>query len=260
MPRGCRYRTASHQWNFHFQSQAERSLCIPTINTILLSGQNSRISISLFCSNSFLTQLLCSAYRYQLIRVHHKNLGANCKLLEMFEDTDVILFSVSLTDYDEYIVDSKGVSTNKMLASKNLFENIIDHPSFKKKKFVLILTKFDLLEEKIEHVPLKKCEWFSDFNPVTSHNNKRSGNGNNGTTPSLAQSAFQYIAIKFKRLFHSFTERILFVSLVTGLEPDTVDEALRYGREVIEWEKWDPSIVNEKSEITSTSAEEASSS
>ncbi|XP_058724102.1 extra-large guanine nucleotide-binding protein 1-like [Vicia villosa] len=201
-----------------------------------------------------------SSLRYQLIRVHPNSLGVNCKWLEMFEDTDVVLFSVSLTDYDEYIVDSKGVSTNKMLVSKNLFENIIDHPTFKKKKFVLILTKFDLLEEKIEHVPLKKCEWFSDFNPVTSHGKRKSGNGNIGTMPSLAQSAFQYIATKFKRLFHSFTERILFVSLVTGLEPDTIDEALRYGREVIEWEKWDPSVVNEKSEVTSTSVDEASSS
>jgi hypothetical protein len=48
--------------------------------------------------------------------------------------------------------------------------------------------------------------------------------------------------------------------LVTGLEPDTIDDALRYGREVIEWEKWDPSVVNEKSEITTTSNEDGSSS
>jgi 6-phosphogluconolactonase/glucosamine-6-phosphate isomerase/deaminase len=175
----------------------------------------------------------------------------------MFEDTDVVLFCVSLSEYDEYVVDDKGVSTNKMLVAKNLFENIIAHPNFKNKKFLLILTKFDLLEEKIEHVPLKTCEWFRDFNPVMSHNTNKCAN--NGTMPSLAQSAFQYIAIKFKRLFHSLTERNLFVSLVTGLEPDTIDDALRYGREVIEWEKWDPSVVNEKSEITSTSNDDASS-
>ncbi|CAJ2674240.1 unnamed protein product [Trifolium pratense] len=198
-----------------------------------------------------------SSLRYQLTRVHPKSLGENCKWLNMFEDTDVVLFCVSLSEYDEYVVNDNGVFTNKMLVSKNLFENIIAHPNFKNKKFVLILTKFDLLEEKIEHVPLKTCEWFYDFNPVISNNTKKGAN--NGTMPSLAQSAFQYIAIKFKRLFHSLTERNLFVSLVTGLEPDTIDDALRYGREVIEWEKWDPSVVNEKSEITSTSIEEASS-
>ncbi|KAL9324819.1 hypothetical protein ACSQ67_005464 [Phaseolus vulgaris] len=195
-----------------------------------------------------------SSLRYQLIRLHPKSLGAKCKWLEMFEDTDVVMFSVALSDYDEYITDSEGVSTNKMLVAKALFENIIAHPSFHNKKFLLVLTKFDLLEEKIEHIPLAQCEWFSDFKPFISHNMKKGcGNGNN---PLLAQSAFQYIAIKFKRLFHFLTHRILFVSLVNGLEPDTVDEALRNGREVMEWEKWDPSIVTDpKSEMTSTSIE-----
>ncbi|KAJ1440324.1 P-loop containing nucleoside triphosphate hydrolase [Sesbania bispinosa] len=199
-----------------------------------------------------------SSLKYQLIRVHPKSLGGNCKWLEMFEDTDLVLFSVALTDYDEYTVDNNGVATNKMLAAKHLFENVISHPTFHNKKFLLILTKFDLLEEKIELVPLKRCEWFSDFNPVISHNHKKGGN--NGNSPPLAQSAFQYIAVKFKRLFHSVTDRKLFVSLVNGLEPDTIDEALRYGREVMEWEKWDPSMGNEKSEMTSTSIEEVSSS
>lgn len=176
----------------------------------------------------------------------------------MFEDTDVVLFSVALTDYDEYIVDNKGVATNKMMVAKHLFENIIAHQTCRNKKFLLILTKLDLLEEKIELVPLTRCEWFCDFNPVISHNHKKGGN--NGNSPPLAQSAFQYIAVKFRRLFRSLTDRKLFVSLVTGLEPDTIDEAFRYGREVMEWEKWDPSVVTEKSEITSTSIDEASSS
>ncbi|KAI4295589.1 hypothetical protein L6164_035619 [Bauhinia variegata] len=182
---------------------------------------------------------------YQLIRVHPRSLGEKCKWLEMFEDTDTVLFCVSLTDYDEYTVDNHGVSTNKMLATKRLLENIITHPAFSSKKFLLIMTKFDLLEEKIEQVPLQRCEWFSDFNPVISHNPNRCGNFSNN--PPLAHRAFQYIAVKFKRLFHSLTQRKLFVSLVTGLEPDTVDEALRYGREVMLWEKLDSSFVTEHS-------------
>ncbi|RDX98972.1 Extra-large guanine nucleotide-binding protein 1, partial [Mucuna pruriens] len=199
-----------------------------------------------------------SSLRYQLIRVHPKSLGESCKWLEMFEDSDVVIFSVALSDYDEYTIDSKGVATNKMLVAKHLFENIIAHPTFHNKKFLLVLTKFDLLEEKVEHIPLTQCEWFSDFHPFISLNQKKGcSNGNN---PSLAQCAFQYIAVKFKRLFNSLTGKILFVSLVNGLESDTIDEALRYGREVMEWEKWDPSIVtDQKSEITSTSIDEQSS-
>ncbi|XP_020216144.1 extra-large guanine nucleotide-binding protein 1 [Cajanus cajan] len=195
---------------------------------------------------------------YQLIRINSKSLGVNCKWLDMFDDTDVVLFSVALTDYDEYTVDSNGVATNKILAAKHLFENIITHRVFRNKNFLLLLTKFDLLEEKIERMPLTQCEWFNDFHPVISHNQKTVKISKYSNHPPLAQRAFQYIGLKFKRLFHSLTNRKLFVSLVTGLEPSTVDEALRYAREVMVWEKWDTSLRNEKSEITSTTFEASS--
>jgi len=45
-----------------------------------------------------------------------------------------------------------------MMVAKALFENIIAHPVFHYKKFLLVLTKFDLLEEKMEDVPLSKCK------------------------------------------------------------------------------------------------------
>lgn len=181
--------------------------------------------------------------RYQLIRVHASSLGVNCKWLEMFEDVDLVLFCVSLTDYDEYYVNSDGACVNKMLASKKLIENIVTHPTFAQKDFLLILNKFDLLEEKLERVPLSQCEWFQDFNPVmSSHSHNRHGNNN----PSLAQRAFQYIGVKFKRWFGSLTERKLYISPVTGLESDSVDEALKYAREILKWEQEKPTVsVNE---------------
>lgn len=183
--------------------------------------------------------------RYQLIRVHHSSLGGNCKFVEMFEDVDMVLFCVALTDYDEFSVDSNGVLTNKMMASKQLFEHIITHPALDHKDFLLILNKFDLLEEKIDEVPLSRCEWFDDFNPVTSQNPNSSNNNSNN--PPLAHRTFQYVAMKFKRLFRSLTDRKLFVSLVTALEPDTIDEALRYAREIQKWEEEVPRLVNELS-------------
>ncbi|KAK4437818.1 Extra-large guanine nucleotide-binding protein 1 [Sesamum alatum] len=169
---------------------------------------------------------------YQLIRVHSSSLGENCKWLEMFEDVDLVIYSVSLTDYDEYHEDINGVRTNKMLAAKKLFESIVTHPTLAEKHFLLILNKFDLLEEKIERVPLKQCDWFHDFNPVISHHPHSATSSNN---PPLAQRAFHYIAVQFKRLFHSLTERKLFVSRVTGLEADSVDKTLRYGKEILKW-------------------------
>lgn len=194
--------------------------------------------------------------------MHPRSLRENCKWLEMFEDMDIALFCAALTDYDEYIVDNNGVSTNKMLAAKRLFENMIRHPTFKDKTFLLILTKFDLFEEKIELVPLTQCGWFSDFNPVISHNHDSACTSNRSNNTPLAHRAFHYIAVKFKKLFKSLTNRKLFVSLVTGLEPDTTDEALRYARVIMACEEWiPPPFKNDKSEITSTTfeIEEASS-
>ncbi|XP_050232560.1 extra-large guanine nucleotide-binding protein 1-like [Mercurialis annua] len=193
--------------------------------------------------------------RYQLIRVHPRVLGGNCKWLEMFENVDMVLFCVSLIDYNVYVQDSNGVSINKMMASKQLFESIITHPMFEKKKFLLILNKFDLLEQQIEQIPLTRCEWFHDFNPVVGHNpNSFTSSLARNTNPSLAHRAFQYIATKFKRLFISLTDNKLFATSVTALEPDNVDEALRYAREILFWEHEEPVEFSSSSiEVSTTS-------
>ncbi|XP_041990615.1 extra-large guanine nucleotide-binding protein 1-like isoform X1 [Salvia splendens] len=186
-----------------------------------------------------------SAVRYQLIRVHLSSLGENCKWLEMFEDVDLVVLCVSLTDYDEYHEDINGVRTNKMVASKNMFESIVTHPTLCDKNFLLILNKLDLLEEKIEDAPLKRCPWLEDFNPVTSIQPHRANSKGN---PSLAQRAFHFVAVKFKRLFASLTDRKLFVISGTGLEAESVDRALRYGREILKWnDEMQPVSMNESS-------------
>ncbi|XP_074347989.1 extra-large guanine nucleotide-binding protein 1-like [Apium graveolens] len=162
--------------------------------------------------------------RYQLIRVHSSSLGKNCKWLQMFEEVDLVIYCVSLTDYCQFSYNANGDATNNMLKSKNLFETIVNHPISSDKDFLLILTKFDLFEESIEQVPLTLCEWLRDFNPVLSSNpNSNSGSNSN---PSLAQRAFHYIASKFKAEFYSLTGNRLYVSRVNGLEAECVDEAL----------------------------------
>ncbi|KAK6240500.1 hypothetical protein SCA6_005889 [Theobroma cacao] len=198
--------------------------------------------------------------RYQLIRLHPSSLGENCKWVEMFEDVNMVLFCVSLTDYDEFSLDRNGVLTNKMLASKQLFECMVTHPTFEGKDFLLILNKADLLEEKIEQVPLTRCEWFHDFNPLISHNyhNQTTNCSSRNNHTTLGQRAFHYIAVKFKRLFSDLTGRKLYVSMVTGLEPDSVDEALRYTRNIRKWNDYEYSFVN--NELSSTDIEASSTS
>ncbi|KAL1801864.1 hypothetical protein ACET3Z_030511 [Daucus carota] len=181
---------------------------------------------------------------YQLMRVHSSNLGKNCKWMEMFEDMDLIIYCVSLTDYDEYCSDINGVSTNRMMESKKLFETIVTHPSCSHKNFLLVLNKFDLLEEKIEQVPLTRCEWFRDFNPLISgqQSSRSSSSSSKNPVATLAQSAFHYIAGKFKRQFQSLTENKLYVFRVTGLESDSVDEAIKYATEILRWENEKPNF------------------
>nr|XP_010941889.1 extra-large guanine nucleotide-binding protein 1 isoform X2 [Elaeis guineensis] len=175
--------------------------------------------------------------RYQLIGLHAKALGENCKWLDMFDDVRLVIFCVALSDYDEYYEDANGMAINKMVESKRFFESVVGHPSFYQMDFLLILNKFDLLEQKIDMTPLTSCKWFDDFNPVVSRhrpNNSNSRNMNNGAT--IAQQAFHYIAVKFKKLFYSLTGRKLYVTLANGLDSDSVDAALRYAREIIKWE------------------------
>ena len=48
----------------------------------------------------------------------------------MFEDVEMVIFCVSLTDYDQFSVDGTGCLTNKMVLSRKFFETIVTHPTF----------------------------------------------------------------------------------------------------------------------------------
>lgn len=198
--------------------------------------------------------------RYQLIRVQARGFAENCKWLEMLEDARLVIFCVALTDYDQFSYDSEGAPLNNMLLSKKLFESIVTHPTFEHMDFLLILNKFDLFDEKIEQIPLSECEWFEDFKPVISQNSKNSSSRSRSINhnPSLGQLGFHYIALKFKRLYFDLTGRKLFVSSVKGLEPDSVDAALKYAREIVKWE--DERINFSLSEYTIYSTEASFSS
>ncbi|XP_062092464.1 extra-large guanine nucleotide-binding protein 1-like [Humulus lupulus] len=228
-----------------------------------ITSSNSVASVEFSCPKMEQESMVEASFqrdalmRCQLIRVHPRSLGENCKWLQMFEDVDIVLFCISLSDYAEFVEDGNGGLVNKMMASKQLFESIVTHPSFEKKEFLVLLNKYDLLEEKIERVPLSFCEWFQEFQPAISYNPSSSSSNTNNTT--LAHRAFQYVAMKFKRLFHSLTDRKLFVSLINGLESETVEEALKYGGEILKWVEDKPKMIADQ-QISSTSIEASSSS
>uniref|UniRef100_A0A0A9DA80 Uncharacterized protein n=1 Tax=Arundo donax TaxID=35708 RepID=A0A0A9DA80_ARUDO len=144
----------------------------------------------------------------------------------MLEEVRAIIFCISLADYDQMWVQRSGELCNKMIASRDLFEDVISHPSFEDTPCVLLLNKYDAFEAKINLIPLEVCDWFADFSPVKPHH----------THQSLASHAYYYIALKFKDLYFSISDRKLFVFQTKALERKTVDAAFRYIREVLRWD------------------------
>ncbi|KAK1363869.1 Extra-large guanine nucleotide-binding protein 1 [Heracleum sosnowskyi] len=196
-----------------------------------------------------------SLLRFQLIRVQARGFAESCKWLEMFEDVRVVIFCVALSDFDQFGSDGDGALVNKMLLSRKLFESIVTHPTFDQMDFLLILNKCDLFEDKIEHSPLTRCEWFDDFHPlISSHHRSNNSSSNINYNPSLGQLASHYVAVKFKRLFSSLTDRKLYVSLVNAMEPDSVDESLKYAREILKWDEERANFSLSENTIYSTEA------
>jgi hypothetical protein len=161
----------------------------------------------------------------------------------MFDDVRLVIFCVAASDYDEYYEDANGTIVNKMVESRQLFESIVLHPTFEQMDFLLLLTKFDLLEQKINNSPLTSCDWFDDFTPLISRNllsscSSKPTRSSSGAT--LSQMAAHYVATKFKRLFQSLTDRKLYVSYVNALDQESVRSAIRYGREIVKWEEEKP--------------------
>ncbi|KAL0415585.1 UNVERIFIED_CONTAM: Extra-large guanine nucleotide-binding protein 3 [Sesamum latifolium] len=165
--------------------------------------------------------------KYQLIQLSSKGLYNGCKWLEMFEGMRAIVFCVSLSDYNQSWTNTAGLQQNKMLACRDFFESVARHSCFEGTPFLLLLTKYDLLEDKIDQVPITVCEWFRDFNPLKTHSKSL----------PLAHQAFYYIAVKFKELYTSITGRKLYVRQVQAHEQSSVDEAFRYVREMLDWEE-----------------------
>ena len=81
------------------------------------------------------------------------------KWVQCFENVTCVIFCVSLSEYDQVLLED--ISTNRMLESFQLFEDVVNSQWFLNSSIVLFLNKTDLFCKKISTIPLS--EYFEDF-------------------------------------------------------------------------------------------------
>ncbi|KAE8667064.1 Guanine nucleotide-binding protein alpha-1 subunit [Hibiscus syriacus] len=77
---------------------------------------------------------------------------------------------------------------NRMMETKELFDWVLKQPCFEKTSFMLLLNKFDIFEKKVLKVPLNVCQWFKDYQPVS-------------TGKQEMEHAYEFVKKKFEELY-----------------------------------------------------------
>jgi guanine nucleotide-binding protein subunit alpha len=80
---------------------------------------------------------------------HHRK-----KWLSYFDIVHTILFVVSLSSYDQTMIEDPTV--NRMVDSLVLFEDICNNELLAKLDIILFLNKVDLFKKKVKVIPVKK--------------------------------------------------------------------------------------------------------
>jgi guanine nucleotide-binding protein G(i) subunit alpha len=101
------------------------------------------------------------------------------KWMHYFEDVDLVLFLVALSEYDQALYEDGSV--NRLQEALDLFHNICESQWFTHTAVQLVFNKTDLFHEKLKVSPLGN--YFQDFEGGTSY-----------------MAARQYIAEKFTSL------------------------------------------------------------
>ncbi|XP_021676868.2 guanine nucleotide-binding protein alpha-1 subunit isoform X2 [Hevea brasiliensis] len=139
------------------------------------------------------------------------------KWIHLFEGVTAVIFCAAISEYDQTLFEDEN--KNRMMETKELFEWVLKQPCFEKTSFMLFLNKFDLFEKKVLKVPLNVCEWFKDYQPVS-------------TGKQEIEHAYEFVKKKFEEFYFQSTtpdrvDRVFKIYRTTALDQKLVKKTFK---------------------------------
>ncbi|XP_023524236.1 guanine nucleotide-binding protein alpha-1 subunit [Cucurbita pepo subsp. pepo] len=139
------------------------------------------------------------------------------KWIHLFEGVTAVIFCAAISEYDQTLFEDE--QKNRMMETKELFEWVLKQECFEKTSFMLFLNKFDIFEKKVLQVPLSVCEWFRDYQPVS-------------TGKQEIEHAYEFVKKKFEELYFQTTspdrvDRVFKVYRTTALDQKLVKKTFK---------------------------------
>ncbi|OVA10339.1 Guanine nucleotide binding protein (G-protein) [Macleaya cordata] len=139
------------------------------------------------------------------------------KWIHLFEGVTAVIFCAAISEYDQMLFEDE--SKNRMMETKELFDWVLKQPCFEKTSFMLFLNKFDIFEKKVLNVPLNVCDWFKDYQPVS-------------TGKQEIEHAYEFVKKKFEELYFQSTgpdrvDRVFKIYRTTALDQKLVKKTFK---------------------------------
>lgn len=139
------------------------------------------------------------------------------KWIHLFEGVTAVIFCAAVSEYDQTLFEDGN--KNRMMETKELFEWVLKQPCFEKTSFMLFLNKFDIFEKKVQNVPLNVCEWFKDYQPIS-------------TGKQEIENAYEFVKKKFEELYFQSTaphsvDRVFKIYRTTALDQKLVKKTFK---------------------------------
>ncbi|NP_001312703.1 guanine nucleotide-binding protein alpha-1 subunit [Nicotiana tabacum] len=139
------------------------------------------------------------------------------KWIHLFEGVTAVIFCAAISGYDQTLFEDER--KNRMMETKELFEWVLKQPCFEKTSFMLFLNKFDIFEQKALKVPLNVCEWFKDYQSVS-------------TGKQEIEHAYEFVKKKFEESYFQCTapdrvDRVFKIYRTTALDQKLVKKTFK---------------------------------